>query len=566
MSLPATAIILLLLLLAGRLVSLAVYQMTWRNGASGNSLRPGALVTMLLRPQWWPLHALLIWPVAGMSWDGMPGLRIFATAAAAMLALGTVGRMGVDSRGRFFALDRVLASALALCVPLDPGFLYPCVVACCCLSYTVASWPLGPGYSNLLGHEFIRGSLCVLCASLAIAGGTSSINEAMILAALAGYQATGYVHHALAKCALGPSWHSWIRENRAQCLVANAWLRGWNFLRSERRALAFAAWVGRHRQAICAMGWGIEFGWILFLADARFAMALLVVTLVFHGMVFALTGLLAWHYMANHLLWLVLIGQGMTDGLFSSGHWLGYLIALPLSALWVGRVRTGMLAGFRRNGNPGAWGVFGDAADHLMAWWDTPLMRMFSYTVKTTSGREYALPVPKLAPYDTMLTDIHTHLMILGRHHGLDPELAADRELAATGVWGLTISREVRDFLYQAMDGKQPLPSAWSENSSSPPASPAPDGAVCLRDLLQAMNRHAGAKWYRLMMRWPHFPGEDLAPDICPLSGPRMPVFGFDEAIESVTLWRLRTFYSGNKIYLLNRAPVWTIRAGQDMS
>lgn len=94
----------------------------------------------------------------------------FSTAAAILLALGAIGRLGCDDRGRFFTADRVFSLLLALCVPFSPAFLYPSLVAACCLQYTVAAWPLGPGYSNLLGHEFMRGSLCVASAALAIGG------------------------------------------------------------------------------------------------------------------------------------------------------------------------------------------------------------------------------------------------------------------------------------------------------------------------------------------------------------------------------------------------------------
>lgn len=51
-----------------------------------------------------------------------------------------------------------------------------------------------------------------------------------------------------------------------------------------------------------------------------------------------------------------------------------------------------------------------------------------------------------------------------------------------------------------------------------------------------------GRKWFRLIMRWPHFPGEDLAPDICPLTEPVLPRFRFDEPITAVTIHRMKTF------------------------
>ncbi len=555
------------IMIAGRLVSLSVYQMTWRNGAAGDCLRAGAAFELLAKPRWWPLHLAMLWPVAGMSWDGMPALRIFAVTAAVLLALGAIGRLGCDERGRFFMADRALATALATCVAFSPAFLYPSVLAACCLQYTVASWRLGPGYSNLLGHEFMRGSLCVASAALAAAGWTGGIGESAMLAAVIAWQASSYVNHALAKCALGPRWHSWIRENRAQCLVVNAWLRGWRTGRNREAVLSFAGFVERWRVAPCTAAWCIEISWLLPLADSRLACAILLATLVFHAAVLWLTGLLAWHYVANHLALLALIAAGMADGVFGMDHWLGALAGMIIAAPWVGWVRGRMLKECQQNGRPRRWALLGDSADHLMAWWDTPLMRMFCYTVTSASGRVFSLPVTRLSPHDTALTDIHTHMMILGMHDGLDPEIPTDRKLAPTGVWGLVIDRAVRDFLYRAMDGADELPSVWSvppEPSRRSGHEASRNSAIKpLQAMFVAMNGLTGRRWYKFMMRRPHFPGEDLVPDICPLVSPPLPEFRFDERIATVSLWRVRTFYDGETMSLVSHAKVADIHVGE---
>jgi hypothetical protein len=197
-----------------------------------------------------------------------------------------------------------------------------------------------------------------------------------------------------------------------------------------------------------------------------------------------------------------------------------------------------------------------------MAWWDTPLMRMYSYTVETRTGKCYSLPVPKLSPHDTALTDIHTHLMILGLHGGLDPMIGPDRAIARTGVWGLTVHREDRDFLYRLMDD----PNAdiaeklrASPSSKAWPPGELPAAAIPLHDLFHGMNRHLGETWFRQILRWPHFPGEDLAPDICPLAEPAIETFRFDEPIASVTLWRIKTFLHDKEMRLVEREVVGRI-------
>lgn len=267
--------------------------------------------------------------------------------------------------------------------------------------------------------------------------------------------------------------------------------------------------------------------------------------------------------MTNHLVLLALILSGRLGGVFTVDHWLASLAGMALTAAWVGTVRSRLLANHRHHRGPRRWGLLADPADHLMAWWDTPLMRMFSFRVTTLSGRVLDLPVTKLSPHDTSLTDLHTHLMILGLHPTLDPAATADRELAPTGVWGLAIDRETRDFLYRAMDGGRPLPDRWLAADTRPwrygGGDPDHMAAQPLHAMFQAMNRLIGKRWHRLMMRRPHFPGEDLVPDICPLVKPALPEFRFDEPIAQVTLWRVRTFFDGHTLRLVSNQQVGEI-------
>jgi hypothetical protein len=267
--------------------------------------------------------------------------------------------------------------------------------------------------------------------------------------------------------------------------------------------------------------------------------------------------------MTNHLVLLALILSGRLGGVFTVDHWLASLAGMALTAAWVGTVRSRLLASHRHHRGPRRWGLLADPADRLMAWWDTPLMRMFSFRVTTLSGRVLDLPVTKLSPHDTSLTDLHTHLMILGLHPTLDPAATADRELAPTGVWGLAIDRETRDFLYRAMDGGRPLPDRWLAADTRPwrygGGDPDHMAAQPLHAMFQAMNRLIGKRWHRLMMRRPHFPGEDLVPDICPLVKPALPEFRFDEPIAQVTLWRVRTLFDGRSLRLVSNQQVGEI-------
>lgn len=546
----------LTLFFLGRAASLGLYRMCWTNGVSGVFYAGSSILTLLRRPLPWIAHLAFVIPAVGLSWGKFPALQGMTAMLAALLALGAIGRLGSANLGRFFFMDRLIVFALALGVWFSPGFVYPCLVACGCVQYTVASFRLGPGYSNLLGFEFVRASLSLISAALAlfgwlrIAGVEWDGFGGVALAALFGFQASTYVNHALAKSALGPRWWSWISENRIECLAANAWLRGWTFGRSRETVMKQVRWMARHRVAVCGGAWLLEMAWLFFLLDARLAAALLGATILFHLTVFAMTGLSSYQYAVNHLFVLALIAFHDTSEIFQAQHVAACAIAIPAAAFWIAWLRRGILA----EGICGAKSRLADVADHLMAWWDTPLMRMYSYTVETVSGKSFALPVPKLSPHDTALTDIHTHLMILGMHPGLDPAIPQDLAIARTGVWGLTIHRDDRNFLHRTMDHKEtpstaPMP-AWDVM---------PDAAAPLRDLFQGMNRMSGKGWFRVVMLWPHFPGEDLAPDICPLVEPALPLFRFDEPIAAITIRRVKTFHHRDGMILLENSVLGRI-------
>lgn len=538
----------LLLFFLGRAASLGLYRMCWTNGASGTFFAGSAILTLLRRPLPWIAHLAFVFPTVGMTWGNFPALQGMSGMLAALLALGAIGRFGSATH----LMDRLLVFTLAVGVFFSPALVYPCLVASCCLQYTVASFRLGPGYSNLLGFEFVRASLSLVAAALSLLGwvriaGMEWENFGSVaLAALLGFQASTYVNHALAKSALGSRWWSWISENRIGCLAANAWLRGWKFGRSREAVMKQVRWMARHRIALCGGAWLLEMAWLLFLADARLAAALLGATILFHLALFALTGLCSYQYVVNHLVVLGLILCHDTSEIFQTQHLAACAIAVPAAACWIAWLRRGILA----EGISGAKSKLADAADHLMAWWDTPLMRMYSYTVETVSGKTYALPVPKLSPHDTALTDIHTHLMILGAHPGFDAAIQQDRAFARTGVWGLAIHREDRNHLLRLMDGEQKIP------LPAPPAAweAMPDTAAPLRDLFQGMNRMIADKRLRPILRWPHFPGEDLAPDICPLVEPALPLFRFDEPIAAVTIRRTKTFLHRDEMILLENS------------
>lgn len=550
----------------GKLLSLVIYQTSWRNAIGRNLRRRGPILTALMRPTRWPLHAsvgALTWDVG---WEQLPILYQPVCVAVTLLTIGAVFRFSATDRRCFFVMDRLIVVALCVGVYVSPAFLYPSVFAACCLQYVVADWPLGPGYSNLLGFEFIRGLTCCMLGCVGFAGcwdwfhGDPPNMDALFLSVLITFQASYYVNHALAKSSLGPRWYSWIQTNRVDCLVVNAYLRGWMSWLGTDRMLRFAKLTGKLRVPLCASLWSLEFAFFFALADVRFAAILFIAAAAFHIGVWLLTGLAELEHVVNHISMATILygvsqqppGNGIAVVLTSMG-------LILITFLVVGLLRRRLLLQCQQSG-AAPTSPFADPYDHLMAWWDSPYMRMFTWTVLTTDGGRWSLPVTKLSPYDTAITDIHTHMMILNQHVGFDPDAERDKDGFRSGVWGLVVSVAERDRLYQWMDRGDSCvatqPRRELHSSACHPSEQTLPQVDALRQLFQAVNVYCDRRWFRFVMMYPHFPGEDWVPDICPLITPHDERYRFDRPIASVLIQRIKTFYDGNEIHLLEQSDM----------
>lgn len=560
---------------AGRVASWQLYQACWNHGVRFGAAGEGALWS--LRRQPWAWLSLAVWAalVWGVEWQDLALLRPFASTGCAVLALGAVGRLGPSPTGSLRWVDRVLVGLLAWGVWFSPALVLPSVVASCCLQYaTVAGWRLGPGYSNLLGFEFVRGSCAVLAVCLAVRGlldrlGVPALGlDAHAMAVVLAFQASSYVNQALAKSALGPAWHGWIRHNRVQCLVVNAWLRGWGGgLVSKAAILRLAGWLARWRIVLCLAAWSIELAWWVVLADRDVAVGVLSATLGFHLVVFLLTGLAAWANAVNHAVLLALVFTGRMDGVFGATHAWAAAACVALTAPCLAWVRLRIAREIREQGAASRWGRFGDAADLWMAWWDSPYMRMYSYRARMADGRRLGVSVRGFAPHDTALTDLHTHIMHLGLHDRLDPGIAVDRRVVRSGVWGLLGEPADRDWLYARMDAR-PLRLESLVPAAEPPWVLGGDAgaghpAAALRDHFRQVLRARSSAWIGRVPCWPHVPGEDLVPDLCPLGRSDDGRFRFDQPVVALEIWRVKTFQTGDDIRLLEEVLVGSILLGE---
>jgi hypothetical protein len=560
--------------LLGRILSTTLYQITWNSGLQRKFHSWGALATLLGRPWPWLLHLPVLALSATMNWQDLPKVHVYASIGAGCLSLAAIGRWGAFDLRRLFLFDRLLIGVLCVGVWVSPVFLYPLVLACCCLQYTVSGWPQNPGYSNLLGYEFMRSSLCMVLAALMVDAALDLANirvlgiyqmDALFIGLVLCSQSSGYVLQALAKSALGKHWYSWILENRLQCLFVNAHLRGWGASRMQTKTVVkLARSISRIRVPLCGAAWFIEMSWLLVLANPRIAFAILAATAAFHLVVWLTTGLVSYHYVVSHFTMMFLLASPWAFPLFQAQWAMVGACCVGLSSVWVLLLRRHLYNEYTSKGEAGPWSRVVDPSDHLMSWWDGPYMRMYSYRVKTSSGRLFSFPVTRFAPYDTFLTDIHTHLMILGKDWELDTRLQADRAIARTGVWGLTVSLEHRDRLYALMENSQ----ADLESLKPPPTMDRIDQATPLIDdkgsrqlssleaFFKGLNQYQARWWFPILWRWPHFPGEDLVPDWSPLAREQYPAYRGTEPVTELTLLCVKTFFRGDTVQVLEERHV----------
>eukprot|EP01062_Namystynia_karyoxenos_P008882 TRINITY_DN13138_c0_g1_i1.p1 TRINITY_DN13138_c0_g1~~TRINITY_DN13138_c0_g1_i1.p1 ORF type:complete len:754 (+),score=190.24 TRINITY_DN13138_c0_g1_i1:109-2262(+) len=657
------------LLLAGRLVSWAVYLPTWFHlNAFLHAMRVGGDARQRLERRaelrrvrwalwrfltvdwhWWAVHAPLTAALLGAEWGAHnAGLRRVALTAAGLLLGKAVLRLGVLDLDNLFVLDRVGCVALWVGAWQHPALLYWSVVASCLSTYLVGtSEGLAAPYSNYLGYELCRWVACYAIAALCFealvpssAAAPGAVGTACVVAAAADY----YFRHGLGKVRLAPSPTEWVLNNRIECLAVNSYLRGWHaeWLPMEG-LLGIAKLLRAVRIPMCAAGVVAECAGVLALFARPIAVVWMGALAGFHASVFVLAGLCDWEGVAllSVTAYTLLLGEAATTECFGAS-WAAASIAWSLcSAAWGIYVQSLDSAKVKI--------LLFDAADLLMCWWDSPYMRMFTYIAETDDGRRYRFPVTLFSPYDTLITDIHTRLNCVGLYPGLDRQRTADAKVVPCGVWGLLLNRDAVRDVYRLQDSPAALPFAraepgaavrmvprgtngarylgrvvrkepayavveWApEQEGGPPpelgipkeqsqtsdwwdgggqacvghggADPAetlrrhfcpvkvppwtvtPEtpadqapAAVALRNFAAALNRRQSSKMWRLLWRWPHFPGEDFAPDFSPLLDAGLPRYHLGRGrIRKLHVWRVKTFFTGSAVLRLDAAGVGEI-------
>ena len=595
-TIPPPVWLILLIIIANHISSWLVYNMTWWNSHAFGKMTPFGGATreevkqsgscffrLLKRVRYYPVHLLLIWCLR-MTYDlEIPMIVQLSKISSIVLTLSSVFRFGSIDLQHYFISDRLLCVTSCLLSQYYPMFLYINLLCNCTLQYSISSWCLAPPYSNYLSFEYVRISLinCIVVLSVkSVCVVELSESSWVFLFLLCG--ATYYLHQGSGKLRLGTNSTDWLLHNRGECIFVNSYLRGWwsqllskkvvliiaGFLKTQRLILGFGALVAE-------MGGVLVLLLSLVVPDVSLYLFVGFYLLIgtFHIAVFSMAGILVW---GN-----VIVNLSMAYSLFNCDiNFDEIRISEKVTAL-VGMIAVDLYIIMlykivESEGNLRKVGIIlFDASYLLMCWWDSPYMRMYSYSVDVVENgveKTYQFPVTKFSPYDTMITDIHTRMSYLHMHTGFDSQRTADLETAHPGVWGLLLIREEAMKMYSTMDSdgqklKQQLETLsvgsdeskiWNlreETDTSHPAFP-------LQCFFIGINKSIANKkfnsLFKFIMKWPHFPGEDWVPDACPLSS-KLEEFPFHVPIKNVNINRVKTFYTGNDILLLEDSRVGVI-------
>eukprot|EP01059_Diplonema_ambulator_P008385 TRINITY_DN17_c1_g1_i10.p1 TRINITY_DN17_c1_g1~~TRINITY_DN17_c1_g1_i10.p1 ORF type:complete len:586 (+),score=148.25 TRINITY_DN17_c1_g1_i10:458-2215(+) len=540
----------------GKAVSWFVYNSCWWFSHPIGNMTPyggktdGSLVLAYMQKWWAWAFVMAACGLRGWGTDTDEQLlRVLVTMQCAVLAWKGVFRFGAVDQLRFHMADRLIVCLLAPLVYCHPVFVCPSLLASCVLTYSISSWPIAPPYSNYLGNEFMRYATSFSLVSLVLQrtlwSGVPSATVAIVI--IVASQVEYYFHQGFGKVRLGERPWDWLLLNRGECILVNSYLRGWHRYLSKEAVLWAASNLKRVRFLLGAGALAAEMGGLVSASIPWYLLAA-----CFHIMVFLMTGILVWENVVSHLV--------MCYVMYANGM-LGFT-CLNLTLVCCVLVSEAMVVGLEKllhRDKVKALMLF-DSAYLLMCWWDSPYMRMYTYEVTTDQG-VFAFPVTMFAPYDTFITDIHTRMSYFKMHTGFDRQRSDDLNTVHSGVWGLLLYKHEAMKMYNMMDGgesKAPLTLTDDMNKWAIDKTDKEHPAYPFLRFMAGFNAHLPKQWFRAVMRWPHFPGEDMVPDVQPLTS--LPLYTTSNgSIKTLTIKLVKTFYTGADIEMLDTTTIGTI-------
>jgi hypothetical protein len=222
------------------------------------------------------------------------------------------------------------------------------------------------------------------------------------LALVLGIALSHYLAAGIDKLRLGPTPLSWCRSNRLSFLVANSYQSGWWWWLSPEQAARRVAHIARLDRPLTYATIVVELGVIPAALWRSSAVGWLFVLVLFHLLIFSLSGICFWEYAMVDLLLVVAI------------------VSMPAS-VWPGASVVAVAA----IGATRLWWF-----PSRLGWWDSAVCGRIVWTVEGVDGRHYRLTNDFMDPHE--------------RLYGRDPGACYLRDGMPSGTCGTVLSDAAR--------------------------------------------------------------------------------------------------------------------------
>lgn len=446
--------------------------------------------------------------------DGGEALRWFITAITLILAWTGSAYAFNPWYGQPHLVDRATLTVLAVLVAWRPAFVLPFVVAFWAIVWQFDDPPLG---FQILTAEFrpVVNVLAMFSAALLVEAMRRSRDMSVFVFMVVCIVAANFWVPGLTKLQIG-----WITHGHVYFLLPNAYTHGWLGFLDPRT-------VGQLGGMLAAVDWPMRLVTLIVECSALFVMArawvarvlLLAFTLIL-GAFFLTLGYLFWKWIVVHVaLWSLLFGASAHAAtwrrrIFSRPHFIVSLVIIAGASNW-----------------------FHPAA---LAWFDTSVANALQYEGVGRSGAFYDLPASFFAPYESHVA----MASFAGRLTGA-PLL--------TGPYGATGNKTHANALLQARTPADVLRmETASDNEITVDEVFAAQFDEFVRRAVTAANQRLEPQSVRRLRSW-------IRPLPFLWTFSHGPIYRRDEAIESVRVYWVSSFFDGREYQIFRRTLVRTI-------
>jgi len=195
-----------------------------------------------------------------------------------------------------------------------------------------------------------------------------------------------YFIPGLKKMQLGTHWYSWIKENKLHNIVSSAYAWGWARFLPEKYIVKIIKVIKPFDVYIQAITILFEAGAIFILLNDKLSIALILLFISFHLMVWLLSGILFWQFIIANLslIWGILVLPNEVNNLIFNP----INMFIPAVVFFLKVWKTASLA-----------------------WWDTSFAGYIEYEVVGESGKSYGLYNDFMCPNERIYGQLYGHFL-----------------------------------------------------------------------------------------------------------------------------------------------------------